>query len=29
MVNPNMTRFKAMIMDGKVDIIELSSQESL
>jgi hypothetical protein len=29
MVNPNMTRFKAMIMDEQVDIIEHSSQESL
>jgi len=27
--NPNMTRFKAMIMDEKVDIIDHSNQEAL
>jgi hypothetical protein len=29
MANPNMTRFKAMSMDEKVDTIEKSSQEAL
>jgi hypothetical protein len=29
MANPNMTRFKAMIMDEKVETIEKSSQEAL
>jgi hypothetical protein len=29
MANPNMTRFKAMSMDEKVETIEKSSQEAL
>jgi hypothetical protein len=29
MVNPNMTRFKAMSMDEQVETIEQSAQEAL